>query len=662
MSILSEDDIIVDESLISTDVDQLIRIISGKGKMKLSELERLSDIEKTNIEKWVRVLEDEGYINIEYGITGTYLVWAGGSVSDEEREELPGEEIGKEDYYENLYDDEHVTDNPGIESGQEDEISESDWKPYKQQDEYIPEERHTEEKNEDHPSESNEDIGEDESLSYPDDESDEPKTENLIMEDEPGNSPTIEASEENPDPESLLDEYLSKKKRVSENTAASELKQNILGNLDKDVDEGHMAEAVEKNEEVSSATGDAPVDTVHEINEDFAYSQENDGTMLGKPLKLTGNSDSMKELIDAYMTRIKDEKAKIAKLSREKEELYQDKLSSLEGRMESDLATLTEHVLKRQAKVTEMKKNVLELPDKVDELEKLQNQINNLGEESRHALSRTNTQVNDYLSKLNNSKDNVRQEIQHGREIIHDQKMKIDQLEGMSSSADETISELKVSVEKTASQIEELNSRMKGMLSELGEATEMKQKVSDISESIGEEIAKREGNLDSLETNLDDIEKTEQWVLEYLSDYEGKIIDIERYVSQSEEELASVREAAEAAYMRRYLKELDDMTEAYDSELTTTLETEEDIDSSIKGSKERLNKLVKESKNLLKKLHKKEDDLPDFEEVSRRAREKTSKAKDTVKEKANERENLKEEARRVKNSSGKKDTKSNDKD
>ena len=71
------DRITVNDALISTDVDRLIRMISERKRVSLSELEHSCQMDKRAIDKWVRVLEDEGYISIIYGLTGTTILWTG---------------------------------------------------------------------------------------------------------------------------------------------------------------------------------------------------------------------------------------------------------------------------------------------------------------------------------------------------------------------------------------------------------------------------------------------------------------------------------------------------------------------------------------------------------------------------------------------------------
>jgi chromosome segregation ATPase len=66
----------VDE-LISTGVDQLINVVFNKKRVKLEDVANELGISQNVIQEWVKILEDEGLVKMEYSFTTPYLVWAG---------------------------------------------------------------------------------------------------------------------------------------------------------------------------------------------------------------------------------------------------------------------------------------------------------------------------------------------------------------------------------------------------------------------------------------------------------------------------------------------------------------------------------------------------------------------------------------------------------
>ncbi len=65
----------LDDLLISTGVDNLIRLVHEKGKVDLKSASTELNLEPETIESWAKVLEEEGIIKIEYKFTKVYLVW-----------------------------------------------------------------------------------------------------------------------------------------------------------------------------------------------------------------------------------------------------------------------------------------------------------------------------------------------------------------------------------------------------------------------------------------------------------------------------------------------------------------------------------------------------------------------------------------------------------
>ena len=67
----------IDESLISTGVDNLIKLVYARGRIKLVDTSKELGISISVLEEWAKVLEEEGILRIEYQLTTAYLVWAG---------------------------------------------------------------------------------------------------------------------------------------------------------------------------------------------------------------------------------------------------------------------------------------------------------------------------------------------------------------------------------------------------------------------------------------------------------------------------------------------------------------------------------------------------------------------------------------------------------
>ncbi|MEW6329303.1 MAG: hypothetical protein AB1468_04250, partial [Candidatus Micrarchaeota archaeon] len=65
----------LDELLINTGVDALIKLVRAKGRVELSDAAKELGISYGALEEWARALEEEGIIKIEYKFTKVYLIW-----------------------------------------------------------------------------------------------------------------------------------------------------------------------------------------------------------------------------------------------------------------------------------------------------------------------------------------------------------------------------------------------------------------------------------------------------------------------------------------------------------------------------------------------------------------------------------------------------------
>ena len=65
----------LDDLLISTGVDSLIRLVKDRGRVEIGAAARELRLPPKTVEDWAHVLEEEGIITIEYRLTKAYLAW-----------------------------------------------------------------------------------------------------------------------------------------------------------------------------------------------------------------------------------------------------------------------------------------------------------------------------------------------------------------------------------------------------------------------------------------------------------------------------------------------------------------------------------------------------------------------------------------------------------
>jgi len=82
----------LDDLLISTGVDNLIRLVKERGKIEIGAAAKELKLPARTTEDWAHVLEEEGIITVEYKLTKVYLVWRIPAVKEvEQKREKLGE-------------------------------------------------------------------------------------------------------------------------------------------------------------------------------------------------------------------------------------------------------------------------------------------------------------------------------------------------------------------------------------------------------------------------------------------------------------------------------------------------------------------------------------------------------------------------------------------
>ncbi|MFH1520211.1 MAG: hypothetical protein ABID61_01055 [Candidatus Micrarchaeota archaeon] len=582
---MTHEKITVDEPLISTDVDSLIRTLSDKKRISLNDLRQISKIDRKTMEKWLAVLEDEGYIHVEYGIRGTFVNWIGLGINGDNGDYSIAEptQFTKQVSEPPPQKVEQVQPLPIMDAPVQEEVSEP---------EEVPQEINS--------------------------------TSDEIVND------VYEEQIDEPEPEEMLSEYLARKKEKG-SIDVGNLRATILTKLDK------SDEPIKEEE--------PRVEVVEEIEQSDEDDEQPEGEVIHPVSRFVRDQTGVRELMNAYVSEINKEKVEIEALKKEKEDLYRDKFTVIEGKMHADIAVLSEKVIEKQSRIAELKERVLELPDKVDDLNRLQGEMDKLKREGRSALERTRKKADEFVANMNDSKSSLEEKIKEVDTTVLHQSDKVTEFENIVGSLDSRAEKIRSVLENARIQIDSLSNTMNSLTTDLQQVEQMKGEVGTIAEVIKANVADRGDELKALEAELEGISRMEHWVQEYIRDYEHKVDEIEDYVSKSEDELAELKSAADSVYMREYLSQLEVMTEDYQTSLYNAVSREQDLDNKIADSKARITDLVKESQEMIKKLKSEAPSANEFNRILARVKERSSQVKRVVTEKQSERNNLSEESR-----------------
>jgi len=580
---------IVDDALISTDVDRLINAISEKRRLHTRELEKIVDIDGRTMDRWLRVLEDEGYVSLEYGLGGTTVIWIGNNAEEEYTE------------VKNLSNPDE-TPAEALSEVQDDEIPQTS-------DNEIPQ-----------TSDNETDI-----------------KSNILNGLESENPAVSEDHSEN--------EFSKKEPLV---VSADSVVSDEKSSSDEALTSVPETEATEPQETADSSESFSVKSDSSGVSSADSYRETASKVQSEPVTKMSSFAANTKDLLNSYMEQIAFEKAEFQKLKQEKDRLYRERYLSLESQAEADFVSITERILAKEGQILSLKEKILELPDRIENVTRIQEIVEKMKTEGQDILARAKEDAESVLGELKQSEAELRERIESSKNAFDEGKSRISELEKVSASLDSNIHTLRDSLENTQSQLREIDTTMKKLLGDLSEVADMKAEIADMTSTVKQSVDGKESELLGLEKQLDKISQVESWINEYLSDYENKMEDLSKYVQASDKDLVSLRKSAEAEYMKKYLHELETMTSNYELGLADAAEKETHIESRMEESKKRLDELLSESRNLISKLRNDTSKVEDFTILSKRLSMKKAEVRSVIEEKGMERDKLKEDVQLAK--------------
>ncbi len=597
---MEDNTIRTDDALISTDVDKLMRIISEKKKLSLGELHRLSGMKSRNaLETWVKVLEDEGYVRMDYGLMGTQIRWIGMTYHPPSAEKT-------------------IVEAKMADAEQDDESAYTAV--------------------------------------------DDTKDEFSVKE------PVTQTASEDDDvsPEELLERYVRRRRTVNiddendiDENGDDDVKNSIMKNILEDeksasddeeltpatiVEEETIEPAVLEETEEDVKEADETEEDVKELEDDILEAEPEEAEEVHGP-KSVYDGD-VKDLISAYMEEIKEEKQKLGQMRKKKEMFYKDELSALERKAEGELVSFMDYIIKHENKLLEVKEGVLDLPEKVEDAVKIQSELDRLRVEGKKSLSETKKKVADFVDTMKTTEKQMKESIANLRSSIDEGEKRVDALERLRESIDARSEKLSASMETVRSRVADLNEKMSSLEQYTAESNEVKSEIEKQVDQLESDIKQKENEISEIENELGEVSKLSVWVKEYLNDYDSKISEIDNYVAKSDQEISSLKAAAEAKYIKKYLGELEGISDKYSDSLAHAVHTEKELNDEIEKSKQRIAQLIKESQKLMRKIGGELNEAPDYDAVKQRLSSKTAKMKKTVEEKSREKGGLAEEIKK----------------
>ncbi|MCP4646654.1 MAG: hypothetical protein GY852_02820 [bacterium] len=358
----------------------------------------------------------------------------------------------------------------------------------------------------------------------------------------------------------------------------------------------------------------------------------------------------LRERLDDYLHLIREGKEEIKTLESEKERVHREGFLSLEKEFEATLDNLEYALLEKEKRILEAKERMATLPEKIEEIDQMQEALKKFDTEAGAVLSKTKKGLDDGWSNLREASEELNDELGKGEDEVMRDRSRMMQLRDMLQSMNHTESQLKETLEAGRAALEDMEEKVSTVEESLDDLVDSRAIISERVEHIQSTLERRMHSLEDLRGELEKIEKIEEWFKNYSDDYQGKMDEIQEYVHQSEDELERIKKAAELDYVRKYLKELDVAEGKYRENLGALEMEDSGIDEKITDVRDRIKQLMRESSELMSNYRQMSEEGEEFEAVVATAREKSKKHKASVEEKSAQRKRLMEDAKKLQRS------------
>ncbi|MFA4982824.1 MAG: hypothetical protein WC588_01275 [Candidatus Micrarchaeia archaeon] len=317
-----------------------------------------------------------------------------------------------------------------------------------------------------------------------------------------------------------------------------------------------------------------------------------------EPVQITNVSLQFSEKLAKQVRRIVSQSQEIEKLRMEKERLLTEHYMPMQRKLECEIETISERVLRMEKGVLNMQERASALPGSVSSVEKLQISTIKAHAEMKKAYDEASALIEESTFQLAEERGKLELLANQSREDIFSHQMKTSELQKTLGSIAEMERESDEMVSSARAALSEQAERLAAAESHSRELSALKDEISSGVESIKREVSVTKGMLTSFEKQMEEMRHVEEWANAVRQDYEGKMREIDEYIRSGNREFETLRESVEANFVRRYLHELRSLTDSYSFEFNQAKNSEETLEERISKEKRKLEQIIEDGRQL----------------------------------------------------------------
>ncbi|MEM3030154.1 MAG: hypothetical protein QXH27_00310 [Candidatus Micrarchaeia archaeon] len=313
-----------------------------------------------------------------------------------------------------------------------------------------------------------------------------------------------------------------------------------------------------------------------------------------KPKEIVDLSEALK----AKISEINQKAKEIEELKSERETLVRDAYLPIAKRLEAELEALEDRLQAKETQILRLRQRAIEIPDMISNVELDVLKLKQKEEEARKALDETTGKIQQTVSLLRELQAGVTRSSEEARKTIAKETASLDDMENALARLSDIERETKAHIKEARERIELENARIKDMEETLAK---LKQSEAETKKRIDDARARLHGEnarVAELEKAIAELRKVDEWISAYQKEYERKFGEFTAYVKENESEFNALREAVETGFVRKYLKELKELSESHEYEVKQVLKKEEALNAKADAAKKSLAQMIQESKEI----------------------------------------------------------------
>jgi len=302
--------------------------------------------------------------------------------------------------------------------------------------------------------------------------------------------------------------------------------------------------------------------------------------------------------LGAKMDLVRERKTEIAALSRQKAGILDESYAPMESRLDAELTVISEIVSEREKRLKSLRDRLKALPENLSSLDVESIELKNAEAEAKARFDGVLGDLQTLASEIKTIKSSANTELVDVKKSLRQQDTDLRDLREMhakykekESAVQGAIDNVKGKIEREQVQLGELENRFMGLQAS---SSEIEMRLNEVDARLGDSSVFSRSASDMI-GRLRELEGGISTVHTAYSDAKSRLLDdIDRY----ERELTTMRESIEAGFARKYLAEIERLTERHDQELVAVAEREREIDERLAEKRGDLRRLIGEARDL----------------------------------------------------------------